>query len=76
MVMFEVLAPTGRSRVVKWPHSFNEAGRLVCFDVGELVSVEDLQPGTNFDALVAGGHLRPVSDADGSEDPADDEGAN
>lgn len=75
--IFEACAPDGVCRVVRWPLervAFHPKGlKYKTFAIGEQLTAADLNPRTNIDALVAGGHLRPVADEEATQPQEDEE---
>lgn len=65
---YEVCAPDGICRLARYPVervAYSPHGlKYVTFNVGDIIDASDLDPLTQIDALVAGGHLRPVSASD------------
>lgn len=76
--VYEACAPDGVCRVVRWPLErieFHPKGlKYKTFAVGEQLTAGDLNPRTNIDALVAGGHLRLVAEQEATT-PLEDEEA-
>jgi hypothetical protein len=76
---WEVCAPDGICRVVRHPRKrveFSPHGlKYVTFAAGDVIGRDDLSPRTNIDALVAGGHLRPVAAQQADPPDATDPGA-
>lgn len=76
---YEACAPDGICRVVRHPLQrveFSPHGlKYRTFRVGEVLTADDLSPRTNIDALVAGGHLRPVADDQANPETPENEEA-
>lgn len=76
---YEACAPDGIGRVVRWPMKRVEYSphglKYETHQPGEIITAGDLPPWTNVDALVAGGHLRPVADDTADQSPTTDKEA-